>query len=113
MNADARSLFSKLEDVRLLVNLKGAAVIAISESWLDNTSQDDKVAIDDYRIVRNNRNCHGRGVAFYVWNSLAYNTPPNLNNPASQALKPSRLKSSNQDQNAFQFVLFVLYFSSP
>jgi hypothetical protein len=56
LHANARSLLPKLEDVRLLLNQMGAVVIAISETWLDNIIQDDKVAIDGYRIVRNNRN---------------------------------------------------------
>ena len=43
-----------------------AAVIGISESNLDNTVLDPETYIENYEIIRFNRNQHGGGVACYI-----------------------------------------------
>ena len=46
--------------------------ICIVETWLDNTISDDELCIDNYAIVRHDRNRHGGGL-IYVINYLSYN----------------------------------------
>ena len=50
------------------------AVIAISESWLDDSVLDGEVSIDGYSLQRNDRNRQGGGVCLYIHNRYAYTT---------------------------------------
>ena len=44
------------------------------ESKLDTSILDPEISIDNYKILRCDRNRHGGGVACYVRNDLSYNT---------------------------------------
>ena len=45
LHLNARSLLSKLSDVRLLVNNSKAAVLAVSETWLDGSVTDAEIEL--------------------------------------------------------------------
>ena len=49
-----------------------AAVIGISESKLDSTVLDPEIYIENYEILRFDRNRHGRGVACYIRSDISY-----------------------------------------
>ena len=49
-----------------------AAVIGISESKLDSTVLDPEIYIDNYEILRFDRNRHGGGVACYIRSDISY-----------------------------------------
>nr|XP_053634209.1 uncharacterized protein LOC128689774 [Cherax quadricarinatus] len=80
IHVNARSLLPKLAEIRILANKIRAAVITISESWLDDTVTDDEVKLEGYNIKRLDRNRKGGGVCAYIRNDLAYNPRPDLNN---------------------------------
>ena len=48
LHLNARSLLSKLSDVRLLVNNSKAAVFAVSETWLDGSVTDAEIELVGY-----------------------------------------------------------------
>ena len=50
-----------------------ARIIGISESKLDESVLEPEIQIDDYKILRCDRNRHGGGVACYIRNDLSYN----------------------------------------
>ena len=50
-----------------------AAVIGISKSKLDASVLEQEISIDNYKILRYDRNRHGRVVACYIRNDLSYN----------------------------------------
>ena len=50
-----------------------AAVIGITEAKLDNYILDSEIQIDNYQILRCDRNRKGGEVACYVRNDLSYN----------------------------------------
>ena len=57
----------------LMINLdSNADVIRITESKLYNCILDSEIQIDNYQILRCDRNRKGRGVACYVRNYLSY-----------------------------------------
>ena len=49
-----------------------AAVIGITETKFDNTVYDSVVTIDEYSIVRNDKNRKGVGVACYIKSDICY-----------------------------------------
>ena len=81
LHANARSIFHKLPELKIIAKHSKAAVIAISETWLDDTYTDACVNIDGYNIVRRDREGHAGGVCAYIREDLAYNTRSDLCNP--------------------------------
>ena len=67
--------------------------IGISESKLDESVLEPEIQIDDYEILRCDRNSHGGGVACYVRNDLIYNIlfvfPREIENVFFEILLPS------------------------
>ena len=63
---------TKISELRLLAAKSNAAVIAISESWLDQSVGDGEIYIDGYCLERKDRNRNGGGVCLYINNKLAY-----------------------------------------
>ena len=48
-------------------------IIGISGSKLDESVLEPEIQIDDYKIIRCDRNRQGGGVACYIKNDLSYN----------------------------------------
>ena len=69
-----------------------AAVIGISESKLDSTVLDPEIYIENYEILRFDRNRHGRGVACYIRSDISYKLnsllPNEIKNIAFNILMP-------------------------
>ena len=78
LHLNARSLLSKLSDVRLLVNNSKAAVLAVSETWLDGSVTDAEIELVGYTVVRKDRNRNGGGVCLYVRSDISYNPRTDL-----------------------------------
>ena len=67
------SLLSKFEELRFIDKSTDAAGIGICESKLDASELEQEISIDNYKILRCDRNRHGGGVACYIRNDLSYN----------------------------------------
>ena len=67
------SLLSKIEELRYIAKPTNASVIGISESKLDASVLEQEISIDNYKILRCDKNRHKEGVACYVRNDLSYN----------------------------------------
>ena len=81
LHVNARSLISKLEEIRKLLRDSKAAALAISESWLDDLVSSGEVSVDGYNFVRNDRNRHGGGVGLYIRQGISYNVRTDLMRP--------------------------------
>ena len=57
----------------MIAKSTNAAIIGINESKLDESVLEPEIEIDDYKIIRCDRNRHGGGVACYIRNDLSYN----------------------------------------
>ena len=53
--------------------LSNAAIIGLCESKLDASVLEQEINIHNYKILRCDRNRHGRGVACHIRNDLSYN----------------------------------------
>ena len=71
-NVNINSLLSKIEELRNIAKCSNAAVIGITETKLDNAVYDSEVAIDGYRIVRNDRTRKGGVVGCYIRSNIFY-----------------------------------------
>ena len=68
-----RSLRYKMGELQLFCDQHKPHVIAINESWLDDSFVDEEVSLQGYNLMRRDRNCVGGGVAVYVAEHLNYN----------------------------------------
>ena len=72
VHLNVNSLLPKIDEIGYMAKLSNAGVIGITESKLDNRILDSEIQIDNYQILRCDRNRKGGGVACYVRNGLSY-----------------------------------------
>lgn len=73
---NVRSILPKIDEIKLLLANENFHVLGIGETWLDATITDNELKIDEYNLIRKDRNRHGGGVAFYIHESLTYRIFP-------------------------------------
>lgn len=86
LGINARSLLSKLNEIRWLTISTNPAVLCVSETWLDNTIMDNEIYINNYQITRKDRNRQGGGVCIYVRNDIIFNHRSDLNHDELEAV---------------------------
>ena len=67
MYFNARSVFRKLDNLKLVCAIHHPDVICIVESWLDKEISDSELSLDGYNVSRVNRNRHGGGVLIEIY----------------------------------------------
>ena len=72
LHMNARSLLPKLSELRQIATKSKAAVIAITESWLDSSVTNTELHIEGNSIVRKDRNRQGGGVCMYIQDRYAF-----------------------------------------
>lgn len=75
----ARLILSKIHEFQLLANKSKAAIIAVTETWLDHTVSNTEIHLDGYSVIRKDRNRHGGGICMFIRDDLAF-TPLPLDN---------------------------------
>ena len=78
LHINARSLLPKLTDARLLVQRTNAAVLAVTEIWLDESVTNSEMELNGYIEHRKDRNRKGGGVCLYIRSDIAFNPKPEL-----------------------------------
>ena len=86
LHINARSLLPKLSDARLLVRRTKAAVLAVTEIWLDDSVTNAEIEIDGYIVHRRDRNRHGGGVCLFIRSGIAFNPEPDLSTDDLESL---------------------------
>lgn len=72
----------KLDEIQTILNLQHKfEIIAVSETWLKNSTSDTDVNLPGYNLYRNDRNTAGGGVAIYISDSLPSKHRPDLQHP--------------------------------
>ena len=66
------SVCAHYHELSTLLKNKPLDVVALSETWLDQSIESDEINISGYTIVRKDRNRGGGGVMFYVLNTIQY-----------------------------------------
>jgi len=70
MHINIRSLLRKLYLVTALVHAAKTDILAVSESWLRNSTKDSDVSISNYNIYQQDRSSKGGGVMLYCRENL-------------------------------------------
>ena len=73
IQVNARSLLPKLDEIGHLTATSKAAVIAVSETWLDSSILDGEVGLSGYYIYRHDRNRHRGGVCLFIRSDITFN----------------------------------------
>lgn len=61
-----RSLKNKIQTVTCLLNNENLCILAISETHLDTSVDDNEIAVSGYCVHTKDRNSYGGGVAIYI-----------------------------------------------
>ena len=80
IHLNARSMYNKMSEIKLITKESNPAVLSITETWLDDSHTDDSISIEGYNIVRRDRVTHAGGVIMYIRSDLAYNHRGDLQN---------------------------------
>ena len=80
VHLNARSILPKMGELDILAHNTNAAIIAVTESWLDNTIHDNEVCIPGYSIQRKDRNREGGGVCMFIRNNINFNRRSDIDN---------------------------------
>ena len=65
-------LLSHTDQLRIFVSENKPHIIGTNETKLDHTVIDGEVEIDEYQIIRNDRNSFGGGVVLYIHDSVPF-----------------------------------------
>ena len=93
LHLNINSLLPKIDELRHIARLTNAYVIGISESKLDDSVLTSEIQINEYDLIRCDRNRHEGGVACYIKNDLSYNVksyfPKDIENIFFELLLPN------------------------
>ena len=81
---NARSLFSKLDELCVLCLVNNYDIVCIVESWLSQDISDSELAITGYTIFRRDRNRHGGGIIIFVKDTLSCTILPTSTSPSME-----------------------------
>lgn len=77
MDLNVRSLGNKVEAIRILLLSRSLDILALTETWLDETWNDKELAVVGYNLFRRDReannqsrSCVGGGIVIYARDSL-------------------------------------------
>ncbi|XP_029921602.1 uncharacterized protein LOC115369174 [Myripristis murdjan] len=73
IHVNARSLLPKKDEIEHFASTSKAAVIAVSETWLDSSILDGEAGLTGYYIFRRDRNRHGGGVCLFIRSDITFN----------------------------------------
>ena len=74
VHVNINSLLSKVDELQYIAKLSEVAFVGISESKLDDSVLSSEIQIENYDLIRSDRNRHGGGVACFIRDNLSYNT---------------------------------------
>ena len=66
------SVLGHVDQLRILLDQEKPHIMCLNETKLDLSISDSLVNVDNYQIIRNDRDRHGGGVAAYVHESISY-----------------------------------------
>lgn len=100
--ANLRSITShplKIAELRHTAHVQNPAIIAVGETWLDDsiTNKDDKITIDNYStILRKDCNRQGCGVMVYVRDDISFTRREEFENKETESIWLSILLPNNK-----------------
>ena len=83
---NVRSLLPKIEQLKIFTKSNNPAVLALCETWLDDSITPNEINIPGYNLERNDRNRQGGGVCLFIRDNLSYNIRKDLMNENIEAI---------------------------
>ena len=68
-----RSLIHKVEQIQVFTDQNNFDILAVNETWLDESILDSDISLNNYKILRNDRETKGGGVCLYIKSEIKYN----------------------------------------
>ena len=81
LHLNVRSLLSKIDELKIIAQQSRAAVIAVTETWLDCSVLDNEINIAGYVVIRRDGQRDGGGVCLYIRSDLAFNPRSDISHP--------------------------------
>lgn len=75
---NSRSLFNKLDDLKIRVISCQPDIICITETWLDESVNDNAILLPGYSLIRQDRDSRGGGVLLYHKSALSVSVLSNV-----------------------------------
>lgn len=73
VHINVRSLYHKVDSLKVDIFSKHVGVVGITETWLHNQIPDELIQVNDFHLIRNNRTrCRGGGTCLYVNDKLDF-----------------------------------------
>ena len=72
--------------MKILASKTRASIIAISETWIDNTVANSEIELEGFNVIRNDRSRNGGGVCLYIKNDIAFNVRLDLCNDQIESI---------------------------
>ena len=94
MSLNIFSLLPHIDELRILAADEKSHVIGINETEIDSAIIDSHIALDEYDVIRKDRNSVGGGVALYVHKSVDFKRCDDLINSDIQAIS-AKIKIGN------------------
>ena len=113
IHINARSLYPKLSELDIIAKKSRAAVIGVTESWLNESHTDESVKIEGYTLIRNDRQSHAGRVCAHIREDISYNRRSDLTTtdqeniwfeillPKSKPLYVGIIYRTERNQNCF------------
>ena len=76
----------KFEQITEMFRDSKVHFLTFSETKIDDSFTDSQIEIENYSVIRNDRNRRGGGVCMYVHNSVKYITRPNLHHSSLETM---------------------------
>ena len=90
-----RSLFRNFDEIKLFLHENDIHILALNETLLDNSISNNELHIQDYDLIRKDRNRNGGGVAVYIRSTVNYELiTSDLLDPLEVILIKVQIKSS-------------------
>ena len=83
---NSRAILNKISELRYIAIRTRAAVISLSETWLYNSVTDNEISVNDYCLVRRDRNRNGGGVCMYIRNDIPFSHRTDLDSDGLEIL---------------------------
>lgn len=86
IHLNVRSLVHKISQIRDLVQSSKAGIVGITETWLDSSISDAEIELENYSVIRKDRNRNGGGVCMFIRSDVVFSLRTDLSDDYIEAI---------------------------
>lgn len=86
LHLNVRSLLPKITEIRHLSKSGKVGVFCFTKTWLDDSITDAEIELENYLVIRRDRNRKGGGVCIYVRSDIGFNHRTDLKSEQIEAV---------------------------